>query len=110
MEILAVTTHWFIYLFGLTLIGGFALLLLLGIFVEIEDWVNSGVDKKSFPGLLIIVFLLTFTCFALTEVIKDGPPKTYDAKVTDFNEVYNNGYHVKGKRGDLYKLEKSEAK
>lgn len=110
MEILAVTTHWFSYLLPLLFLGGVTLISIIAVVAEIGDWIKEkSVDTEAIvPAIVVALIIALFSGF-LYAVIKHGPDKTYDAKVTDFNEVYNKGYIVKGKRGDLYQLEKSEA-
>ena len=89
-----------ISLFAIAIItGSFA----LGLVMETDDPMNL-----VFAGILSIV--LVANIFGIAGLIKDGPDRTFQATITDFNEVYNNGYEIVDRDGKIYTLRESEVK
>lgn len=107
MEILN-TMQGSVDVFGIiagVLLSGFAILALcIVIFAFYEGEVGAGIG-----ALLITVFLGLFSYVSITESLVKSPTQ-YEVKITDYNEIYEKGYEIIEKRGDIYVIQKSEAK
>lgn len=105
MEILSETTFWSAHILLLILIGGITFFTFIGtinlIFETIKDFNISVLIGSICFGLMLAVSLY------LTIVgISEGPVVEYTAKVTDYNEVYEQGYEVERHEGKLVILTK----
>jgi hypothetical protein len=107
MEILAKSVEYGEFYFTLILVGLFGLLfLIIGIGLFIHMIVEKYFDLNGISGTIVCTGLGVLMSFALFNIWQDGENVIYKAMVTDFNEVYNNGYKVVGEEGKLYLLEK----
>ncbi|MDF1511098.1 MULTISPECIES: hypothetical protein [Bacillaceae] len=95
MEILAETTHWGIYWFILIIIGAVTLVCALGIMSVIVEWAKYGMEGEFIYGIY--------------DTVSSGPDVTYKALITDFNEVYEQGYEIVDQDGKIYTIRESEA-
>jgi hypothetical protein len=104
VEIVAETVLWGRY-FALIIIS-IALLtltanLLIGEFV--------GEDPPSLLSVILGAVNAFVIISAIAYAVNNGPETRYKAIITDFNEVYSQGYEIVGREGDLYILQESEA-
>lgn len=109
MEILAENVHSGIHVFILILAtcAGifFGLLMVVGIVSIIKDGI-SGVGEIFV--IVIISIITAFMIFAVIVGINEGPDVTFEAIITDFNEVYSRGYEIIEQRGQIYVLKERE--
>ena len=68
-------------------------------------------QKKEFGvrniiGAIVIFGIVVLVGSSMNYGIKDKPRVTYQTKVTDWNEVYNNGFKVVKREGNITTLEK----
>ena len=91
MEILATNTNYFGVVFG-GIIAVIALLVLIAA-VCTREW-------GALWGALL------FTVFSAAMVFVVGIEVTYDAVITDFNEVYEQGYEIISQNGKIVTLRK----
>lgn len=104
MEIVAETVLWGRY-FALIIIS-IALLTLTAILL-IGEFVGEDPPALLFVMLgAVITFVIIST---IAYMVNNGPETQYKAIITDFNEVYSQGYEIVGREGDLYILQESEA-
>ena len=70
--------------------------------------ISFVLDLNPRDPLTIVLFaaLLFLSLSGLKSTIEKGVAKEYRAIVTDFNEVYNNGYSIMYKDGTTYILQK----
>lgn len=109
MEILSTTEHYIQFYLALSVVIVItAFCLVLGI----TSIVMMFVDKNpKFSDLVLTAVLLCcagFLMFVTVQGTKKGVEVTHKAKITDFNEVYDNGYEVVGKDGSLYIITKEK--
>lgn len=109
MEILATNTHWGAFIATVSVLSLTALLSVLitfgGLFTIISGESRKVIDfvlTTIVLGCSIGILIATFSVF------KEGPQETYNAKIKDFNEVYNEGYEIVDSNGSLYILRKAE--
>jgi ABC-type transport system involved in multi-copper enzyme maturation permease subunit len=104
VEIVAETVLWGRY-FALIIIS-IALLSVATILLIVEF---VGED----PPTLWLVMLGAVNTFLIISIIAymviKGPETQYKAIITDFNEVYSQGYEIVDREGDIYILQESEA-
>lgn len=100
MEILSETTRDLEYL---VIIGIWFFIALIGI-AMISSSIIEGRFKSELLMGLIILSLSMFVLFR----IKDIDNTEYKVIITDFNEVYNNGYEIVDKDGKIYTVRKSD--
>lgn len=108
MNILATVEYhgwfWFI-LISLSVIT----LLFIGLVViGIVSIIREGIDFNSIAALFICALLSTLFGFGTLSAYIDGVQVEYKATVTDFNEVFNKGYEIVKKEGEIYTLTKVE--
>lgn len=108
MEILAESVGWGDYYFFLSVctIGA----LVFGSFivraVVMYAQLKSFTSDDFFPLIFIVGLTVLFAAGAYG-IQKEGPEITYEAKITDFNEVYESGYEIVSKHGSLYTIRKT---
>lgn len=106
MEILNVIEQgvdWFLVLLSVILLV-FALIVLslMALAIKEEDYL---------PALVMFLFSAVIGALAVTgfdSEFSEKPPH-YEVKITDFNEVYEKGYEIIDKRGEIYVIKESEA-
>lgn len=104
MEIVAETVLWGRY-FALIIIS-IALLTLTAILL-IGEFVGEDPSDLLF---VILGAVITFVIISnIAYAVNNGPETQYKAIISDFNEVYSQGYEIVGREGDLYILQESEA-
>lgn len=109
MEILSTTTHMGEYIFYILFASLMSLVLLIATvagFVEIFHYKNR--DKET---ILVTLGILIFTLLIMTNgafIIKDGAIVTHEAKVTDWNEVYEQDYKVVKQKGELITIQSNK--
>lgn len=96
MEILATNTSYAAAIFLTILFGGFA----IGALVIANDKTMSSFERGCATVVGVLAILLTLS------VINEPAYVTYDAIITDWNEVYDNGYKVVETNGDIVTLTK----
>lgn len=102
MEILNETIHYSEFLFFLFLIGGTALLfvvLAVGFSCVIINERDFSLSSFGVVSIVIVIAIGAITGTVVT--IKRGANITYEAKVTDWNEVYDHNYEVVKQKGDI---------
>jgi hypothetical protein len=104
VEIVAETVLWGRY-FSLIIIS-IALLTLTAILL-IGEFVGEDPPDLLFVILGAVITFVNISNIAYT--VDKGPETQYKATITDFNEVYSQGYEIVGREGDLYILQESEA-
>ncbi|MDQ0154950.1 hypothetical protein [Robertmurraya andreesenii] len=109
MEILSQTTNWGVYVFLLMIFGGLALAFSVGLIAIIIDVVSGQGSSEHFFGGILAIGVAVISVLVAVDVVRDGPDITYKATITDFNEVYTQGYEIIEKDGNLYTLRESEA-
>jgi hypothetical protein len=104
VEIVAETVLWGRYF---ALIIALIALLTVATILLIVEFVGED------PPSLLSVILGAVNTFLIISIIADtvnkGPETQYKAIITDFIEVYSQGYEIVGREGDLYILQESEA-
>jgi hypothetical protein len=111
VEIVAESTLWFEYIFVLSIIGICFIISVLGFIIGLAT-IFDRTFSKDFSGYAVTAGSLLLTALFSAIFyggIKAGPTVQYKATITDFNEVYNNGYEIIDREGDLYILQESEA-
>ena len=104
MEIVAETVLWGQYF---TLIIFCNSLLTVATILLIGEFV--GEDP---PDLLFVILgaVITFVIISnIAYMVNKGPETQYKAIITDFNEVYSQGYEIVGHEGGVYILKRSDA-
>ena len=100
MEILSETTRDLEYLI---IIGIWFFIALIGVAMI----ANSIIEGRFKSELLMGLIILSLSMFVLFR-IKDIDNTEYKVIITDFNEVYNNGYEIVDKDGQIYTVRKSD--
>lgn len=72
---------------------------------SIRSDASSSVGGSYFVAAICTISLFALTLMSLNH-IDAGVQAQYEVKITDFNEVYKNGYEIIGQRGDIYTVEK----
>lgn len=111
MEILSETVHMESYILGIFLLGVldlFMLFLLIG--TVASSIMDRDFDWSTFGVICVTLLSLYIFTMGLIIELKDGADVTYKATVTDFNEVYKNGYEIISQEGSIYTLRKSGSK
>ncbi len=70
-----------------------------------------AVSKREEGGLIGTFFGLTLTVFVgwgIYSLVTNPTPDKYEVIITDFNEVYEQGYEIVDQRGDIYVVKKTE--
>lgn len=99
MEILAENVEWGPYVVFIVLS---AIFLAVSVLAWISVSVHGGKTfEKVFSGIMAVLSLTILIMF-----IQEDPLVSYDAIVTDYNEVYENGYEVIEQNGDITTLRK----
>ncbi|MDQ0174414.1 hypothetical protein [Bacillus chungangensis] len=100
MEIVAKNVDWFYYvaIIILTLLSIFCMICFIK---DTLEWFSF-----DFPAVLAIVVLLIISLLGIGGIAQ-GPIITYDAIITDINEVRDQGYKIIGQRGKLYEIIKT---
>jgi hypothetical protein len=104
VEIVAETVLWGRY-FALIIIS-IALLTLTAILL-IGEFV--GEDPPSLLSVILGAVNAFVIISAIAYTVNNGPETQYKAIITDFNEVYSQGYEIVDREGDIYILQESEA-
>jgi hypothetical protein len=107
LEILAENTLWFEHIASIIISLGIAALtwsIVIGCFVKV---VSDGFEPIDLTVLLFL-FIAIVATLGVIYGIKVGPEKQYEAIVTDYNEVYENGYEVVDKRGEIVILREAK--
>jgi vacuolar-type H+-ATPase subunit I/STV1 len=108
-EILTQHTHyggyWFFLIFG----GVMALLFASMVIGLIVDAIKGEAGGDSIVGVVVCAIITAGLLWILVYTIAQGPETTYKAKITDFNVVYEKGYEIIEKDGELYTIRESEA-
>jgi len=96
------------FVIEIVILSVFFLMFLLPIVILLIE----GVKKRfSFGVVLFMSLCLVAVALAATGIIhsfKSGVEIEYKATVTDFNEVYNNGYEIINQEGKIYTLKKQQ--
>jgi ABC-type transport system involved in multi-copper enzyme maturation permease subunit len=104
VEIVAETVLWGRYF---ALIIALIALLTVATILLIVEFVGED------PPTIWLVMLGAVNTFLIISIIaymvNKGPETQYKAIITDFNEVYSQGYEIVDREGDIYILQESEA-
>lgn len=107
MEILSETVHTGELVFYVIILG-VASLGLLGLLIA-NLWMSIVEREFGFDALMLTVVCLLLgglTSAGLIAAVNKGANVTYKATITDFNEVYENGYEIIGQDDKIYTLQK----
>ncbi len=105
MEILAtneLTVQFWVKMTSITLLELFLLFMLIISVIEI-------VKKPEIPVALLMTVFYTLTAlngYGLHYHYSNGVTVQHKVKITDFNEVYKNGYEIIGQEGEIYTIQK----
>lgn len=105
MKILAENIHWGTY-YSITTIA--SILCLLTLFMTVALLIEAVKDKSAelaFGSVLYFAITVLIAVMLSFELVA-GPTISYEAIVTDYNEVYENGYEVIEQNGDITTLRK----
>lgn len=108
MEILATETDWLEFFVLLLFFGGIAFLAIVTLVTVVHDLLRGRGSKGDIPGAIMCLALASVFGLATYEVVDNGPDKTFEAKVTDYNEIYENGYVIVDHRDDIVVIEKED--
>lgn len=109
MEILAETTLWGVYIAAIILISLITLFCATMVFACIYYLVSErNPSIGDVIGGVIFLALTIFLSVGLSVGFKEGPVVEYTAIVTDYNEVYAQGYEIARHEGKLVILEKAK--
>ena len=86
----------------------FSLLMLIMLGILLFALAQS-VDGQGIFLMVVCGILFVACSYATYGTFRDGPTIQYKATVTDFNQVYKNGYKIVSRDGDLYLLEKDDS-
>ena len=107
MEILSETAFWGEHIFLLIIFGVITLItgsIAVALIVAIVS--GHGGELGDYIGTLIMSVFCALSIAIFIAGIKQGPDVEYTAIVTDYNEVYEQGYEVKKVDGKLVILTK----
>jgi hypothetical protein len=71
--------------------------------------IKGEANSDSILGAVVLAIITAGLAWLLIYKIAQGPQTTYKAKITDFNVVYEKGYEIVDKDGELYTIRESEA-
>lgn len=97
--------------FHLTMIG---INLLAGIFMFVMAltalylFLTGDYYISLIAGFLFTAAIGVFLAYGSYQMYKDGAEVTYKATITDFNEVYDKGYEIVDREGEIYTLVKTK--
>lgn len=110
MEILTENTLMAEHIFYLVISGIGSMLCAFFTISFICYFTMEGVDGASdIIGFIVMTVLAAFLATSFFVFLVQGPDIQYEAIITDFNEVYENGYEIVDKRGEIYVVEKVES-
>jgi len=70
----------------------------------------EGVRRRFRFSIILFMFLclagVVTTTLGINQSFKSGVEIEYKVTVTDFNEIYNNGYEIINQEGKIYTLKK----
>ncbi len=106
MEILATVEYKGFYYFFLIL-SSCVSIFFLGMFIYgIIDAIKNVFGRNEFFAIVFCLLVSAMFGYLVHMQLKTGVHTEYKATITDFNEVYDNGYEITGQEGKLYILEK----
>lgn len=79
-----------------------------GIGILVTMIIEKDTDIHGIIEIVIFIALGAFSSLGVLTNIKQGVDVTYKETITDFNEVYDNGYEITGQDGEIYILEKAD--
>lgn len=107
MEVLSETTHYASFIGALVILIGFSLIMVgLGIGTIVMGILEKRFTEKDGIGSFICLAMAALFFYISFIVIDNGANTTIKAIVTDYNEVYDNGYKVIGEEGKITLLQK----
>ena len=105
IEILSETVHYFDYYSSIIVLGILALFCLVtAAKCHLDSVYREETYKITNRTMSIILLVATFVFLGL--ILAKHPYVTYKAAITDFNEVYNQGYKIVDQDGKIFTLEK----
>lgn len=107
MEILAESTLWGGYLFFALVAGLITALFAVLTFIAAYDLIKNGLESGALPPLIIFAVLAIVVGLCASFGISAGPAVEYTALITDYNEVFSQGYEIVRQEGALTILTKS---
>ena len=106
MKILSSTEHFGEFYIAVVVLLVCTIFLINWFGYEFMSWIKDMSNYKSY-GFLFFTFATSIGfAYMMYCIHKIGPTIEYKALVTDFNEVYENGYVVVDREGEIYILEK----
>lgn len=109
MEILSgqvLKGEYYFILTVLSLIGLLFLIMSVGILISMIS--DKDFTFNNVAGTIVCGVVALLVSFGLYTAYQKGAEVQYKATVTDFNEVYDQGYEIIGNEGKIYTLKKKE--
>lgn len=109
MEILMEGKEMADFVFQLVFIGYVAVLFGAFSVSFFVDWLKKRNNKSEvkFGSIVCGLIALLFMFLGLS-MYNDGATEYYKVKITDFNEVFEQGYEIVDQEGKIYKIVKSD--
>lgn len=108
MEIVAETTLWGEFISAMIVI-----VIIAGVMIGLAaTFISEIVKYRSLMDFVFAILSTLGAVFAVLLMISGfyvGPSEQYKAIVSDYNEVYEQGYEIVGREGELSILRESEA-
>lgn len=93
-------TIWYGTAFSLIALG-FLVYQLIKIKKGNSDW------GRVFLSIALVILISLFA-YSTVRAVKEGIKEEYKATITDFNEVYDKGYEIVDREGEIYTLVKTK--
>jgi hypothetical protein len=107
-EILTQHTNYGEYWSFLIFIGSLSLLIAGTVVALTVSAIKGEVSGDGILGAVVLAIITALCVWGFVFTIAQGPETTYKAKITDFNVVYEKGYEIIEKDGELYTIRESE--
>lgn len=111
MEILSETVHsgeFFFFIGILSIVAVVCAVMAIGFIVDFIS--KKKIDANYAAGFLVTAVLSVFLGIFISVSVKQGAHVTYRATVSDYNQVYEQGYEVIGHEGEIVLLQKYKDK
>ena len=105
MEILNTTAHLLEYWFFITLAGVFLLLFGSLMCVGLSKMIKEKDYREDLGATIACTVISLIIVTSLVITFKEGVRITYDVKVSDWNEVYDQGYVIVKQKGEIVTVE-----
>lgn len=106
MEILDTVEHFGEFYLAVVVLLVCSIFVITWFMYEFKSLIVEKSNYKSYGFLIFTLVASIWFPYMTYSIHSEGPEVEYKALVTDFNEVYKNGYTVVDREGNLYILEK----